>query len=80
MTDQEREAYVRQVWSAYLERHGHERMISNIEWCLARHWAVTGVPLRTALRAIAETDKPGRSLLYYEEPVEAAMRRHESPM
>lgn len=80
MTDTEQAGFINEVWEAYLERHGHMRLISPIEFALARHWAVNAYPLRVVLRGIRETEKTGRSLLYFEQPVEAAMRRHESPM
>ena len=81
MTEEEKARYIREVWEAYLERHpGSQRLMSPMEWAIARHWRETGVPLRVALRAIRETENPGRSMLYFEQPVEQAMRRHESPM
>ena len=80
MTGEERAAYVNAVWQEYISRHGHERLISPIEYALARHWAVNGVPLRVVLRAFKDAGKTGRSLLYMEEPVEAAMKHWEKAM
>lgn len=64
------EAYVTDIWQAYIERHGHERLCSNVEFCLIRWWREKGIPKFVVLRAIAETGKTGRNLLYLEAPVE----------
>jgi hypothetical protein len=80
MTDLERAEYVNAAWEAYLERHGHERLISPIEFALIRSWLESDYPLRVVLGAIRDTAKIGRSLLYMELPVEEAMARVRSGM
>ena len=80
MTDAERTTYTQAVWEAYLERHGHERLISPIEYALVRSWLESDYPLRIVCGAIRDAAKTPRSLLWYELPVEEAMVRLRSGM
>jgi hypothetical protein len=80
MTEEEGDLFITTVWAEYQKLHGHEREMSNIEWCLARHWRETGVPLRIVLRGMKDAGKTGRSLTWYEQPVEQAMAHWERTM
>lgn len=80
ITDQERSLYVNAVWDEYQKFTGRERLVSNIEFCLIRHWLETGVPLRIVLRAFKDMGKTGRSLLYAELPVQRAMETWQKAM
>jgi hypothetical protein len=80
MTEQEKAHYVREVWAEFERATKVERLMSSMEWALARHWRETGVPLFVVRRGITETRRPGRSLLYYEGPVEQAMTYWEKAM
>jgi hypothetical protein len=80
MTEDWRQVYAEAVWNAFLERTGGTRLMGPVEFSLVRHWMDQGFPLRVVLRAIHETGKPGRTLMYYEPSVEASMKRHESAL
>jgi hypothetical protein len=57
----DREEYVREVWAAWCEKRGGELPIASpAEHDLARALFEDGVPLRIALRGIADCSKPPR--------------------
>lgn len=77
MSPDQRIEYGRAVWSAHQARRRDERIMSPAEWDLIRRWMDQKIPLRVVLRGIADTARAGRSLLYYEPSVTAAIKSWE---
>ena len=48
--------------------------MSCAEWGVLAGWMDQDIPLRIILRALQDTNGRGRTLVYYEKPVEAAAR------
>jgi len=69
LTAEQAQAYAQAVW----DEAGGGRIMSPAEWDLVRRWIEAEIPLAIVLRAIKDTDKPSRSLLYYRRPVEKAV-------
>ena len=62
LTADERMKFIQAIWETFRTVHHVQRTeCSNAEFCLAREWAVRGVPLATVLQGITETGgKPKR--------------------
>ena len=74
MTPAERLDYSRAVWAEFRRKTGTQRAMSCAEWGVLAGWMDQDIPLRIILRALQDTNGRGRTLVYYEKPVEAAAR------
>jgi hypothetical protein len=75
VTDAEKDAWINEVWNLYQERSGRERLMSSVEFSLARWWREQGYPLRVVCGAIERAPKVGRNLMYLENVVGSEVER-----
>jgi len=78
-------AYYQTIEEFFVARRGDPLMLSNADWVLIRKWRTAGIPLRVALRGIADAldshahswgrDRKVGSLAYCAREVEAAHER-----
>ena len=66
--------YARTVWAEFVKKTGTKRAMTCAEWGVLVGWMDQDIPLRIVLRALDDTKGKGRTLVYYEKPVEAAAR------
>ena len=69
LTAEQVQAYAQAVW----DEAGGGRIMSPAEWDLVHRWMDAEIPLAIVLRAIKDTGRPSRSLLYYQRAVERAV-------
>ena len=78
LNPEERWRYAEEVWAAFQDKIGTERMMSPVEWAVMNGWIQAGIPLRSVLRGFLDCSGKGKTLSYYDPAVQEAERQRQA--